>query len=246
MRTLAGCALLMATTAGFAEPTAQGTQQPRLINGRLETHVVSAGLAKDLPALARTLTEPAWIGYAMPMIDGNHHMCDDWSDGRRATFSTAPVHLEAPGYFLVLFRIEDRQVARVRTYSADCPLDASGKTVHWFTTVTAADSLAYLTATVSGPSSSSRIVDSAVTAIAMHAGQPALDRLVSLARNHDRSKVRSSALFWLAQRAGEKAAGTITDAIENDPDTDVKKRAVFALSQLPKDEGVPLLIQQAR
>jgi HEAT repeat protein len=38
----------------------------------------------------------------------------------------------------------------------------------------------------------------------------------------------------------------ITGAIENDPETEVKKKAVFALSQLPKDEGVPMLIQVAR
>jgi HEAT repeat protein len=53
-------------------------------------------------------------------------------------------------------------------------------------------------------------------------------------------------LFWLAQKAGKKAEATITEAIEKDPETEVKKRAVFALSQLPKDEGVPLLIQVAR
>ena len=41
-------------------------------------------------------------------------------------------------------------------------------------------------------------------------------------------------------------AGTITAAIENDPDTDVNRRAVFALSQLPKDAGVPLMIDVAR
>jgi HEAT repeat protein len=58
--------------------------------------------------------------------------------------------------------------------------------------------------------------------------------------------VRGEALFWLAQRAGARAAQEITAAIEQDPDTEVKKRAVFALSQLPKDEGVPLLIQTAR
>ena len=40
--------------------------------------------------------------------------------------------------------------------------------------------------------------------------------------------------------------GTITEAIEKDPDTDVKRRAVFALSQLPKSEGVPLLIDVAK
>jgi HEAT repeat protein len=40
--------------------------------------------------------------------------------------------------------------------------------------------------------------------------------------------------------------GTINAAIDNDPDTEVKKKAVFALSQLPRDQGVPLLIDQAR
>ena len=40
--------------------------------------------------------------------------------------------------------------------------------------------------------------------------------------------------------------GAITGAIDNDPDTDVKKKAVFALSQMPKDEGVPKLIEVAK
>ena len=35
-------------------------------------------------------------------------------------------------------------------------------------------------------------------------------------------------------------------AIRDDPDTEVKKRAVFALSLMPKDEGVPRLIEVAR
>jgi len=39
---------------------------------------------------------------------------------------------------------------------------------------------------------------------------------------------------------------TITGAIDTDPDTEVKKKAVFALSQMPKDEGVPKLIDVAR
>jgi HEAT repeat protein len=52
--------------------------------------------------------------------------------------------------------------------------------------------------------------------------------------------------FWLAHKAGQQAVATITNAITDDPDTEVKKRAVFALSQLPKDEGVPKLIEVAR
>ena len=58
--------------------------------------------------------------------------------------------------------------------------------------------------------------------------------------------MRGEAIFWLGQKAGSKAAAAITERIEQDPDTEVKKSAVFALSQLPKSEGVPLLIQVAR
>jgi len=65
--------------------------------------------------------------------------------------------------------------------------------------------------------------------------------------NEDSSgDVLGQALFWLAQKAGNRASGAISGAIENDPDTEVKKKAVFALSQLPKDDGVPKLIQVAQ
>ncbi len=44
----------------------------------------------------------------------------------------------------MLFRIENRRVDRVRVYSADCALDAGGRTVHAITGVKASDSLALL------------------------------------------------------------------------------------------------------
>jgi len=91
-----------------------------------------------------------------------------------------------------------------------------------------------------------RVVKPAVVALAMHDGAPATRSLVAIARDHAVSKLRSDALFWLGQRAGNEAAATIAEAIDRDPDTDVKRRAVFALSQLPKDDGVPKLIDVAR
>ncbi len=56
--------------------------RPRLSNGRIEPHATT-NIAKDLRALAATLTEPTWIGYTQPMIDGEHNMCDYWNDGMR-------------------------------------------------------------------------------------------------------------------------------------------------------------------
>ena len=233
------CLLIGATFA------AGQTATPRLSNGRIETHAVSAGLAKDLPALAAKLTEPTWIGYTLPLIDGNHEMCDYWNNGVRYSSSTDPIRLEPADFFFVLFRVEERQIVRIRSFSANCPLDAGGKVVHWFTNVAVNDSINYLK-TFIGANATRRLMDSAVTVIALTEGPQPLNELVTIARDNPSTNVRGSALFWLAQRAGQKAVGTITEAIENDPDTEVKKKAVFALSQLPKDEGVPLLIQQAR
>ena len=200
----------------LSQPAA--AQTPRLSNGRLENHTVSAGLATDLPALAARLTEPTWIGYAVPMFGGEHHMCDYWTDNIRSTVSTAPVLLKPADFFFVLYRVKGGQVTRIRSYSADCPLDAGGKAVHWFTNATAADSLTYLKTFVAPSSATNRMVEAAVTAMAMHEGQAALDSLLSLARDHASTKVRGSALFCLAQRAGPRAVGTITSIIENDPD----------------------------
>ena len=46
------------------------------------------------------------------------------------------------------------------------------------------------------------------------------------------------------QIAGTETASRLSRL--EDPETEVKRRAVFALSQLPKGEGVPLLIDVAR
>src|SRR5262245_31496423 len=129
---LSALAFSLLATAAFG-------QTPRLSNGRIEAHATTS-IAKDLPALAATLSEPMWIGYAQPMIDGNHNMCDYWNDGRMISQSTDPIRLEPADFFFVMFRIEDKQIARIRTYSANCPLDAGGKAVHWFNNVSVADS----------------------------------------------------------------------------------------------------------
>mgnify|MGYP002336532963 CR=1 FL=1 len=77
-------------------------------------------------------------------------------------------------------------------------------------------------------------------------GSRAIRGEVALAKTDKDPATRGEALFWLAQSAGKAAAAEITAAIEHDPDTKVQERAVMALSQLPKDEGVPLLITVAR
>jgi hypothetical protein len=158
-----------------------------------------------------------------------------------------PIKLEGSDRMVVLFRVVDRRVERVRAYSEDCALDAGGRPVVWLQEVRPAESVALLASLVGSEGTrKNRVTSAALSAISMHAEPSASTTIERLARTHDTPAVRSDAIFWLAQMAGARVASTITDAIANDPDTEVKKRAVFALSQLPRGEGVPLLIDVAR
>ena len=165
----------------------------------------------------------------------------------RSSGPQGPVKLEGTERMVILFRVADRAVERVRTFSENCELDAGGRQVHWLEDVKPAESIALLASVLDNePTRKSRVSNAAVMAISQHEDPSAVGAIERLARSHAAAGVRGEALFWLAHMAGAKVAGTITAAIENDPDTDVKRRAVFALSQLPKNEGVPLLIDQAR
>ena len=239
-----------------------GYAQPSITNGRVQPRAATTTVEREIQTLASQLTEPAWIGYAVPARSGDHHMCCWSGDGSNACCSGCRLEpgvasavsttrqdrgtlLEAGDSFFVLYRVENRQVERIRIFSEACPLDAGGRTLHWLTGVREEDSVAFLNSFL-GTSSTNKLADSALSAIAMHRHQSALERLLAAAKDGATTHVRGQALFWLAQRAGEQAVGAISNAIANDPETEVKRRAVFALSQLPKSEGVPLLIQVAR
>jgi hypothetical protein len=247
--------VLFTVTLGSAE-------QPRITNGQVQPMALAGSLDRAIRDLAARSSEPAWIGYAVPIVAGEHNMCCWSGDGSfgscctgcrlepgasnavRLSTSDSSTRLEPGDRFFVLYRLEGGLVNRIRMFSEDCPLDAGGRIIHWLSGVRPGESVSVLAAYAAEPNR--KPADSALSAIAMHADSTALETLVTLARSAESTHVRGQALFWLAQRAGDKAVGTITDAIDRDPETDVKKRAVFALSQLPKDQGVPLLIDLAR
>jgi HEAT repeat protein len=240
MKTLALVAFVLVAAAGraFAQP-------PSVENGTLDVQPLNGALDRELETLVGRTTDPMWVGYAVATNprgdDGGCWTSRDGFPGRRV----GPVKLEGDDRLFVLYRIADRRIDRIRFSPADCPLDAGGLTIRWLTGVPAAASIDWLTRFASGDGAR-RLRNQAVVAIALHADPPALDRLLSLARDGKDARLRGDALFWVAQRAGAKALHAVSNAIDNDPDTEVKKKAVFALSQMPKDEGVPKMIEVAR
>jgi hypothetical protein len=219
------------------------SQTPSVVNGTLESRVVTETLEREISAISARVQGSAWIGYVVPVADRQRQMgC--WSDDGPATRArVGPLQLEGADSMYVLVRIADRRIEKIRVASPECPLDIGGLTLHWLTGVRPPESVAWLESVA--VSNTRRLSGAAVMALALHSDPQAADRLIALARSGPGRDVRSSAVFWVALRAGDKAFGTISEAVD-DPDSEIRKRAVFALSQLPKDEGVPKLIELAR
>jgi hypothetical protein len=257
--TMAGVVLLSVGAPAVA--------QPRLTNARVTEQAVTRALDATINGLVSSSTDPIWIAYAAPVENGSSSMCcwsgmdDTRSDACCGTCRLEPgsgtafgstdnasraVRLEPRDSFFVFYRVENKQIERIRVFSEDCGLDAGNRQVIWLTGVKPAESLSFLSSLALGSSGSDRRLKGAVSAIAQHAGNDAVTPLVRLGREAPDTRVRSEALFWLSQRAGARAMAAITDAIEHDPETQVKRQAVFALSQLPAGEGVPKLIDVAR
>lgn len=248
---MTGPMLVLAVTTGLFAAAVQAP--PAIVNGQVVERPVAADLAATVRAIGAERPDGAWVGYPVPAARTD----DDWQGGwcgvtlesgsgsRLNRRGRAVVALDPPATLIVLARVEQGQVVRLRSFPADCRIDAGGGVVHWLNGVRPRDSVTWLAAFASD-GEARKLSDGAMSAIALHDESTALDWLLSAARSSASAHTRGQALFWLAQRAGQKAVGAIAEAIARDPDTDVKKRAVFALSQLPDGEGVPKLIEVAR
>jgi HEAT repeat protein len=148
----------------------------------------------------------------------------------------------------VLFRIVNREVERIRIYSAECQLDAGGRAVTWLSGVHPADSIALLESMIAAGQGSgkNRIADGALAAMALHrdpAADGALERLVGTSIP---ASVRSKVPFWLGHARGASGLAMLQRLIKDDPLPEVRKKAVFGISRSQEPGAVDLLVQQAR
>jgi HEAT repeat protein len=157
------------------------------------------------------------------------------------------IKLEGSDRMMVLFRIADRAVDRVRVFSEDCQLDAGGRPVRWLENVRPADSIALLESYVtSQTTTANRVADGAITAIALHgdpAADAALERLVARAQPES---VRKKVTFWLGNARGQRGFEMLRRVLADDPSLEVRKGAVFGLSQSKVPQAVDTLIATAR
>lgn len=103
-------------------------------------------------------------------------------------------------------------------------------------------------------SSAGKVADRAILPAVLADRAVVWPALLAIARDGGggRRAPKSTAAFWLSRFAAAARDGHPGDIVQRDSssdddgDADVRGRAVFALSQLPRDEGIPGLIEVAR
>jgi len=164
--------------------------------------------------------------------------------------STSPsgaVKLEGADRMVVLYRVADRKIDRVRVFSEDCRLDAGGRPVHWLDNVRPADSIALLESLLpADPDARGRITDGAITAIALHADPAADTSLERLVASNQPETVRKKVTFWLGNSRGRRGFDTLRRVLREDPSIEVRKSAIFGLTQSRVPETTDTLVGIAR
>ena len=233
-------------------------QPPRVQNARMETRAVSGGLDATFRAIVNAQSSPAWVGYAVPIIPGDRQMCC-WNDNMRGCFleprmgdravviaGSQTVKLEGPTQLIVLYRVENRQVGKVRSFSPECELDAGGLPFLWLEGVNPAQSIRLLSEiakdTAGAARDQLRRADAAISAIAMHADPAADPALEELLATNQPEQVRRQAVFWLGNARGQRGFEIVSRIVREDPSDKIREHAVFAMTQSKQPQALDVVV----
>ena len=235
-------------------------------NGKVDTRPGSS-LDREIGALGAG-PDATWVAWRVPMVDGDRRSCSTWTtDGQllyrgevlepgpagstRPPAATPPssVALEAGTSLVVLARLIDGRVERLRSVDDSCPIDANGRTVHVLANITAAESLRYLESLTRQDAMNidgrRRVAESALAAVALHrdaAADAVLDRLAAGAD----SSLRAQAISQLASARGAHGFATISRLLAGETDRTVRRSLVSALGQTRQPGTADALLTLAR
>ena len=258
-------------SSGQASPVPTGAAEtPQVINAKIETRAVNGSLAETLRGIESQANESEWVGYAVPEIAGDRTVCCgnfnasyggcgtcrlEKENGMTSTTSqkggeTGIVQLEGSRQLVVLFRVEGKQVMRIREASENCTLDAGGLLFIWLTGVKPTESVALLRdfvhkATFEGHGEH-EIGQGALSAIALHADASADRAFVSFVAADQPEQLREHASFWLGASRGKSGEQMLQKMAKSDPSPAVRSQVAFALSVSHEPEALNEMIRMAK
>jgi hypothetical protein len=259
-------------TAGGESPAPRqaGAEAPQLVDAKIETRAVSGTLAETLRGIEAQADKAEWVGYSVAEIAGDRTVCcGNFNDGyggcgtcrlekeNGVTSGTSQkdekdgtVQLEGSRQLVVLFRLEAKQVMRIREASGNCTLDAGGLPFLWLTDVKPAESVALLAdfvhkATFEGHGEH-ELGQGALSAIALHA-DPSADRAFeSFVAAGQPEQLRKHASFWLGAARGKAGFPMLQKMAKSDPSSEVRSQVAFALSVSHEPEALNEMIRLAK
>ena len=212
-------------------------QQPTISHGQVTPEAANHGLGTVLDGLKRQ-KDAVWVGYSIPVtgkfssgwnsnhieyLEGNNGSVANDSDGNNQSFDHA----------VILLRVADGVVMKLRVESPERELDAGGLRFVWLTGVNTDDSVHVLTG-LAQQGDVRRLRDSAVFAISVHQTNTATTALVSLAGTGNDLALREKAAFWLASQRGHDGLSAIQKFAREDSDPKFREKLAFDLT-LSKD-----------
>jgi hypothetical protein len=248
----------------------QSAEMPQVANAKIETRAVNGSLAEMLRGIEAQADKPEWVGYSVAEIAGDRTVCcgnfnDSYGscgtcrlekeNGVRSTNSqkesqSGTVQLEGSRELVVLFRLEGKQVMRIREASENCALDAGGLPFIWLTGVKPTESVALLTDFVHKATferhGEHEIGQGALSAIALHADASADRAFESFAAADQPEQLRKHASFWLGAARGKAGELLLQKMAKSDPSPEVRSQVAFALSVSHEPEALNEMIRMAK
>jgi hypothetical protein len=241
---------------------------PHIENAKMETHGVAGTLAAAMADLEKNAAKPTWVGYSVRMVAGERTICCGNYDSRVRDCGKCALEIDGENYsttsnaknsgavkledgeeLLVLFRMQDRHVTRVKMASDNCVLDAGGLPLVWLTGVQTSESVTMLTEYVrknhAGEAERDSIGNEALTAIALHDGAAALSALESFGEPAQPEELRKQASFWLGAARGKEGFAVLQRMAKTDPSTEVRAHVAFALSISKEPAALEEMIRMA-
>jgi len=237
-------------SAQTSRAATQAVEAPRVENAKLETRAAGASLDATMREIAATAEKAEWVGYHVDQAAGERGVCcnNNWNDGNcgtcrlekenggssSTTRTDGNVKLESSRQLIVLYRLEAKQVVKIRVASDDCTLDAGGLAFVWLTGVKPTESVALLATYVRGSGFEDHgdrsVGNGALTAIALHAEASADRALESFVTPEQREGLRRQAAFWMGAARGSAGLLALQHMAKSDPSSDVRAHVAFALS----------------
>jgi len=240
-RVFVGTIVLSAASALFA-------QQPKVVHGQVSTEAADHGLGTVIDGLKRQ-KDAAWVGYSIPVISkfssGWNSSHIEYLEGNSdSTVNDSEGNDRSSDHAMILMRVADGAVMKLRVESAERELDAGGLRFVWLNNVNADDSVHVLTE-LAKQGDDRHLRDSLVFAISLHRTNTATTALVSLAAAGNDLGLREKAAFWLASQRGHDGLAAIQRLAHEDGDPKFREKLAFDLTLSKDPAALDELIRMA-